>query len=302
MRDYVLDFMDLFRGNPYAYVNCAPEVVPYSIRAPLTYQVWKGHLKGNTPIGVYPIVGQSTVYWGCVDLDLGFAESWIHARNLKNVLGTFKIIAWIEKSRSKGYHVWVFVNDGCPAPLMRSALKAACAIAGAPDKEVNPKQRLLLDPRQLGNCVRAPYPWGWGDGGPQTMIDLEFSWVATSFASEALRCTNHPDKLGPLAALYTPPVRPPIEKRLVTGFNGPIGYRERMSGLTWTIYNDGPLDGADRSGTMFKLACRLRDEGFTTGEAYEIISDYDLRHGKFHERPDSVQRKEELILKAFVVR
>lgn len=302
MTDLVRDFRKLFKGNPDAYGLCTPGIAPTAQRLPVNNDVWCGHLYGAWPIGIYPIMpANNAVVWGCVDIDLGYEGSRVHALNLRAVLREFGITGWMERSLSKGYHVWVF-TWGCTADLMRNALKAACAIAGAPDKEVNPKQESLA-PGQLGNFVRIPYPHHWHESQYVTEqglgVPTNWSLGADEFVGKALAARSD---LGDLPYLYTPPVRPPIEKRLVTGFNGPIGYRERMSGLTWTIYNDGPLDGSDRSGTMFKLACRLRDEGFTTGEAFELLSDYDYRHGKFGDRPDRDQRLEELVLKAFVVR
>ena len=102
----------------------------------------QNHLLGVRPMGVYPMVDHPNdgwvVTWGCVDFDEGDLPSWVHAVNLQAVLHTFGITAWIERSRSKGYHVWVFLKGWTEAALVRRALLAACQIVDAPTKEINP--------------------------------------------------------------------------------------------------------------------------------------------------------------------
>ena len=73
--------------------------------------VVEDHLKDSPAIGVYPLVAQDDgikVWWGCVDFDEGIEESYIHAKNLREVLKQLGVTSWVERSRSKGFHVWVF--------------------------------------------------------------------------------------------------------------------------------------------------------------------------------------------------
>ena len=89
------------------------------------------HLEGDNPIGAYPIflTGDGwRVSWGCVDFDEGDFDSWIHAQNLRNILDRYSIRAWVERSRSKGYHVWVFGAATVSAETMRHALFYACEL------------------------------------------------------------------------------------------------------------------------------------------------------------------------------
>ena len=117
----------------------------------------------EAPIGVYPLLpavaNVHSVYWGCVDFDEGEEASLIHAENLELVLNRAQIKGWVERSRSKGYHVWVFFQEAMRATDVRNGLLAACGIVAAPVKEVNPKQTELTG-KGWGNGVRLPYPAG----------------------------------------------------------------------------------------------------------------------------------------------
>ena len=101
------------------------------------------HLNGERPVGIYPLMYIEPdgwcVRWGCVDFDEGDEASWVHACNLHAVLSELSVTAYVERSRSKGYHVWVFSSDLVPAHVMRRALLGATQIAQAPLKEINPK-------------------------------------------------------------------------------------------------------------------------------------------------------------------
>jgi hypothetical protein len=124
-------------------------------------EVFRLHFEGDRQFGVYPTVGD-TARWSCIDIDyepdpataISLAEKW----------GEYGIVAWVEVSKSKGFHVWVFCQD-MPAATIRRAGKALVQMLGLPDKtEVNPKQDSANDenaplesPNGWGNCVRLPY-------------------------------------------------------------------------------------------------------------------------------------------------
>ena len=253
------------------------------------------HLGGTTPTGVYPYVN-GYVHWGCVDFDEGEERSWVHAVNLHNALAAFGIQGWIERSRSKGYHVWVFGEGWVPAPTMRRALLVACQVAGAPTREVNPKSETLAD-GQLGNYVRLPYPGGTGmrrsmyrpapephAGGVVTLAEFLESVIPVDGAALDL-----------LAEMWQPPAPPPRPQRTYTPRDGSTAM-ERVSGLTKTIIEGGPLEGADRSGTLFKLAVKLCGEAaLSDSERLDLLIDADLRWGKFMARPDGEQRLQKML-------
>jgi len=257
------------------------------------------HLYGDRPMGVYPLRYTESdgwvVNWGCVDFDEGDEPSWIHANNLHMVLGQLKVVSWIERSRSKGYHVWVFSSDLVPAHVMRRALLGATQIAKAPLKEINPKaegfwlprtsesQPLEPDLTKIGNYVRLPYPNGYGERRTMcaphtgTLIGLE------DFVESASTSRTNRSALSAIVPLYKEPVKPKPRIVHTPSTNGAPAL-SRVSGLTYTIFQNGPLEGMDRSGTLWKLANHMYTDGLTCEEARELLYDADGRWGKYIDR------------------
>jgi hypothetical protein len=147
-------FIKLFRGRGDVYGS----ETGGCIKMPLTREVFDSHLAGDTPVGVYPMVplkGDWYTIWGCSDIDV---EDMPAAFNLREALEAGGVHAFVEKSRSKGYHVWVFASEPVLASDMRRMLLAAHQVADYPAREVNPKQEQLTSIMQYGNYVRLPYP------------------------------------------------------------------------------------------------------------------------------------------------
>lgn len=257
-----------------------------------------GHLMGTELIGVYPLKPDSTVHWGCVDLDGGTTDV-THARNLRAVLEQLGITAWIETSRSKGYHVWVFATEAVPATTMRNALLAACNIVDCPTDEVNPKQ--TDGAAGFGNYVRLPYGAAMTHGGstwsnrqmmhgPDDTVRL-LSW----FVEEATAARATPDTLEAVAALYVPP--PPKRSVVADGPSGPFqrAWVKQMGRPTYLAFTYGPREGHDRSSSLARLVHMLREDGFTAQQALAALYDADARWGKHHERGDQDEYLPQLI-------
>jgi hypothetical protein len=269
------------------------------------------HLEGDRPMGVYPLVCHEPttelgwkVHWGCVDFDEGEVESLGHARNVEAVVRhATNAQAWIERSRSKGYHVWLFLDGWYPAVLVREALLGACQVVDAPTKEINPKS-IALAQGQLGNYVRLPYPGAYDDGKrfpshKRTMVVPTAPMISTPFTvfvDEALKHRATHADLVALRALYEPPKR--IVPAMPVAPEGDI--YKRMGGLAWTIYKDGPLDDMGRGKTLFKMACLLAEDGqHTQQEALYLCIEADQRWGKFKDRPNGEATIEGIVRKAY---
>lgn len=132
------------------------------------WEQWDDHWLGNTDIGVYPRLDNGTCRWGCVDIDSGdFSE----ALEVQAGLRAAGIASWIEASKSKGYHVWVFCDGWVHAGYMRPLLVEVAHAAGLPEKtEINPKQ-VEATKKGVGNCVRLPYgAWSRAHPGRCCMV------------------------------------------------------------------------------------------------------------------------------------
>ena len=190
-------FSNVFQGFPYAYGTDSG-----GCRwTPLSTELFERHLEGSEMIGVYPMVydpykketgpegflqsgeplDSRPIYpdmkrdlwmcmWGAIDIDEGDTDSEIIAKNAVKLFEALEITAWLERSRSKGYHVWVFAEEWTPVTLMRKALQAVMQLAGGDYDAVYPKSDWLDGPP--GNYIRLPYG-GERPYGRQVMVNTE---------------------------------------------------------------------------------------------------------------------------------
>jgi hypothetical protein len=256
-----------------------------------------GHLRGDTGIGVYPLYNER-VHWGCVDLDDGTA-SLRQAVNLYDVLRAMQVPAFIERSKSKGHHVWVLCDEWVPAQVMRNALLGACQTAGTPDREVNPKQIRLAE-GQIGNFVRLPFKGGFANPERQVVVDLlDVPLTLELFLS--LAETHRATRSALIRAardLYAPP--PPVRKHVAPHTNaGP--WKQRLSPLAKEQYHHGPRVGTDRSSYLFALGKSCAESGLDEEEIIDALTIADERWcDKFTGRPDAEARYRDIARKALV--
>lgn len=288
MTDAVEIFMDLFRGRSDAYGTWSGG----SVRSEVNYSSFARHLNGEELIGIYPLTSESTVRWGCSDIDVDDLDA---ARNLQTAFKMKDVASYVEKT-VKGYHVWVFADDWVPAPVMRRAFLSAHQVIGLAPKEVNPKQE---EATGLGNYVRLPYPDGY-DQMPEVRYMLfdaqDVPMTLGQFLASAPYNRTSINLLKPLADLYRPPRRAVVEPNI----NAPI--RESLkyiNGYIANIWRNGPMNNGDRSNTLVRMCHYMREYGTPINHAYCILVDADKRWGKFHERPDAVVHLTKIIEDAY---
>lgn len=290
----VQDFLTLFRGRGDAYGSWEGGCV----REKVNEDTFLRHLTGEEKVGIYPCVpnGDVTICaWGCSDIDVDDLDA---ARNLQTALLMKNVYSWVEKTR-KGYHVWVFATVPVKAATMRRALLAAHEACNYPAKEVNPKQENTGT--KLGNYVRLPYPGELTEPCAERFVldGEENRMELAQFVSRALANRATPDTLESVAQMYRPPVMRSV------AFDAPIDevapLLKRIPALPFIIWRDGPIEGGDRSTTLYRLAHRLSETDLSPTEAFSIVRNADMRWGKFHLRPDGDKEIEKMIRRAFGV-
>lgn len=295
----VSHFVNLFRGRGDVYGHNEGRCVKQA----LTFQKFIEHLDGVEPIGVYPIVpskGDFKVVWGCSDFDT--AEAWTHAKNLHDAFQAAGVTAWIERSRSKGFHVWVFCMDLVSASAMRNMFLAAHQVANVPATEVNPKQTRLAA-GQYGNYVRLPYVNVHDRTataqrivdpvvGPECVVPFE------DFVSAAVASRISPERVAEIAAMY---VEPPKAARNINDYEfDDVNLMEAMrqlSPLGQVIWRDGPLVGQDRSTALSRLGHVCVSSGLNPSQTKAVIKTADQRWGKYHLRADCDKEIDKLVIR-----
>jgi len=282
--------LHLFGGNMTAYGTDTGGAVRDKLLTPAIIQ---GHLyateDNNRGIGVYPIWQDnngSWVKWGCCDIDTG---DWDEAFGLATALNSMGIFPHIERSRSKGWHIWVFALKPVPAATMRRALKVAYAAIDLPAKEANPKQEALKE-GQLGNYVRLPFKGGLlGPLERQVMMrdwnssrDGEPVQVTEWFDLFDQNMRTAPSVLEHWASKWREPARQHMEGAAEPFTENDAKLLDLLPGDLYLFIKNGPRQ--DRSGGLVALAFKLKAAGFTPQEIYKVVDLADSRWGKYRDR------------------
>lgn len=292
-------FMRFFRGRLDAYGSEEGGCV----KQPVTYDLFCEHFAGTTPIGIYPIVpyhGDYWCVWGCSDIDI---EDYSLAVNLQAALAAGGVTSHIERSRSKGYHVWVFSFEPVLAKDMRRMFLAAHQVADIPPREVNPKQETLVG-ASYGNYVRLPYASydEVGASSDKRRMLASFTepiplkdWL--DFAESNLTAKVTIERL---ASFYKPPVATVQFNEDYVPCESLPDAKRKLSPLGKVIWRDGPLQGRDRSSTLAKLGHECVRSGLNPSETKVVLVDADLRWGKYHNRTNGELEIDKLVQRVFL--
>lgn len=287
-------FATLFEGRPDAYGSDTGG----AIWQPVTPTLYRNHLEGIEPIGIYPIMhqpdGTLNVMWGCCDIDTG---DWSEAYMLATALGGMGLVPHIERSRSKGWHIWIFVDQPVKASEMRRCLKVAYSAIDLPAKEANPKQETLR-PEQLGNYVRLPYKsgllftpqrqvmmWGWNskqDGVPVSLSD----WLEDDVYSESAYIKRWASKW------YE---RPKRTISLETPPESVVSLANQLPATWVPIWRDGAV--RDRSATFVAMAYSLAKVGWQPQDVFNIL--WGCPWNKYRDRPNGEVYVQDIVERAF---
>jgi hypothetical protein len=294
--EHVHEFIQLFRGRGDVYGHDEGRCV----KEKLTVQHWERHLLGEHGIGIYPAVPTSTepiCAWGCTDIDV---EDHSQALLLQQTLQVAGITSWVEKSRSKGYHVWIFTTAPVSATAMRNMQLVAHQVADMDPKEVNPKQTDVTA-HKYGNYVRLPYMGGAVHTPDRRVIitDQQTPIPLDVFLDEAASSANTPEMIMQIASMYQPPKQQHVVIDISDPSNDLAEGMRTISPLGYVIWRDGPLEGRDRSRTLVRLAHLCKDSEMSPSACSMVIRDADRRWGKFHERPNGDMEIDKIVQRVY---
>lgn len=153
-QDKLALFRRLFTGRTDAYGTYDPKTARvWQVKEPVTDAVLLAHLRGERPFGFYLLEGELTSAL-VVDFDDGDPKSPVQ---FSAAAGERGLPVHIERSKSKGYHVWVFFGQAkANAQLARAVANQMLTSLGRDDVEVFPKQDALDARTTYGNFINAP--------------------------------------------------------------------------------------------------------------------------------------------------
>jgi hypothetical protein len=288
-------FVSLFRGRGDVYGHEEGRCV----KEPLTPELFRQHLGGVQAIGVYPMVPIGSVHhvvWGCSDIDI---EDLAGARKIQSALSAVKVVSFVERSRSKGYHVWVFAEEVVPASDMRRMLLCAHQVAEYPAREVNPKQETLATGK-YGNYVRLPYfnAEDMTDSHRRILDEHNEAMSLQDFVDVAMVSKTPANIISELAKLW----QEPVAQHTVLDMSQSVSVKEalaQLSPLGKVIWRDGPLPTKDRSTTLARLGHECVRSCMSPSETKIVLVDADKRWGKYHLRSNGELEIDKLVVRVF---
>lgn len=147
-------FMSYFTGLKTAYGSYDPKTGKYFVqKQPVTKSVIYHHLKGEKPYGFYLLTGTRTNV-GVIDFD---EPDFDKPQQLHQFARECDFPVYIERSKSKGHHVWMFFEEqGVEAQNVRILLTWMLSQIAEDTIEVFPKQDEIDPSKEFGNFINAP--------------------------------------------------------------------------------------------------------------------------------------------------
>lgn len=275
------EFATLFAGRGEAYFMSTGKN-GVAIYEHVTLRTFARHLSSDLQIGTYPVLDNCKCRWGCIDIDEDNIEL---AQNIHTVWTYEGIPAWIERSRSKGYHIWTFSKEWIDAQVMRGAGLYVAHIAemycDVKLNEVNPKN---TNPNKTGkkliNTVRLPYPATANNGrmtvvDPYTLQDIPLS----DFCHEAYSSAVVQDEFQRVCSLFESWRKEQNSLERFKGLAQSIGYSTSKAGNYGTSRQTAVqiLQGkmtavnGERDNQFYTMARFLHGQGIEYDEAARSI-------------------------------
>lgn len=232
----LLSFSALFGGRTDAYFLSLAKGGRATYEQ-VTLSLFADHIMGRREIGTYPVNNAAQCRWGCIDIDNpDDAAALESASDVMSVWAYLRVHSWLERSRSKGYHVWVFSDGWLSANIMRDAGRYVALIAELdPKTEINPKNAAhWLVPNGLVNTVRTPYSGRAAPGRMRMISEQGGDIELPDFLRSAVALRTKPATLAPLAQAMRDIDRAAERQRLMAmqSFDSGLRPTRRYSGTT----------------------------------------------------------------------
>jgi hypothetical protein len=225
---------------------------PIAVREPLTDDHLRAHLEGRERIGAYFLDAEGMTDQLVFDDDANQPEL---VKRLLSILDEIGIEAYVETSKSKGFHVRAHFEPAPAADLRKIGVYVAHRV-GVPDIEVFPKQDKRGGEDKLGNFMWLPLHGGSLKSGKTAIVDGSNGLAPFPDQWEALRVI-------PINALET--------------LASALAIVEEAGGSSTTTKKREPVPDAipvgNRRDTLTRVAGANRRLGLGEAEIYPILAE-----------------------------
>jgi hypothetical protein len=152
-----------------------------TVLEPVTLDLWSKHLAGTQGIGIIPIMDDSKVWWGALDIDRYDMDLIALEKQCKDM----DLPMFLCRTKSGGAHLYIFFNEKASAKVVRSKLAEFSVALGHPGVEIYPKQISLASKNDVGNWLNMPY-FG-GDESERYCIHFGKKLTTQEFLTKAMK-------------------------------------------------------------------------------------------------------------------
>lgn len=182
---------NLFQGRVDTYGLCVAGS-PLTAKSPIREVDFKSHINGGRiRIGIFPLV-EGRVHWAAIDIDREVRDAVSKICYHLREIGFFP---HIERSKSKGYHVWIFFDDWISAKIVRTILTMILKRANLRDLELFPKQ----DDAKFGNYVFLPLHGSSIKEGRTVFVNPDFTDIDDQWRYLETACLTKTEGLDALS-------------------------------------------------------------------------------------------------------
>ncbi|MBK8946330.1 MAG: hypothetical protein IPM32_13825 [Ignavibacteriae bacterium] len=262
-------FFSLFHGLESVYGTYSTQSGKHwQIKGKVTEKVIENHLKGKQPYGFYPLISDKTSV-AVADFDnldprppIEFIKKAEH----------YGLSAYLEKSKSKGYHVWLFFpKDGINAKKVRQVIKFILMEIDSINTEVFPKQDSITDSGSFGNFINAPIFGKQISKNKTIFIEPNFSLKPYQDQWEFLKSIKNNSEQLLDSIISNNDIKNECRSKKTNSTNN--GYSKfGLPICAKKILRDGVT--FDQRITCFRLAINLKRIGTSKGKVIEILNDW----------------------------
>ena len=141
-------FMALFRGRTDAWGSVHGKCNHENV----SKEHYERHLRGQTSLGIYPLLDDGTCWFFAIDFDKHDSAAILRIRQ---EFRDNDIPVYLAASKSKGYHLYGFLEEPTPAKDIRRMCHGILTKLGI-EAEIFPKQSKLDERITLGNFINLP--------------------------------------------------------------------------------------------------------------------------------------------------
>lgn len=280
----ILTFRSIFTGRSDVYGTYDPATRrSWQVKQSVTDRVIQDHLEGRRPYGVYLLDGEK-VAAAVVDFDHDETGPPLVFQKESRNLG---LPAYVERSKSKGYHVWMFFRGRVLGSKARQVLLQILERIKMQGTEIFPKQDRLTDPKQFGNFINAPLFGQLSPQGRSVFLNEALEPYADQW--EFLRSIVRVSETQ-LDQVISTALPKRVAARRVTSWQ-PGFPATHLPPCAERILREGV--SANQRIACFRLACQLRKAGVELERAVRILNEWAPRNrpgdGKGIIKPDEVQ-------------